>query len=368
VESEYTRSDGSNPEMLKMVKMWADSLCYEDYLELVWHISNTDEELKNEVEAYIDSAQGIISAKEIMEALALKTKSKRKQLRDIMRGLCEDGTLTYDGKKNGIFRKVNRDTEIIEWQTAEISPINLFLPMGLSDRAVIEKGSVIVIAGVSNAGKSGFLLEATSENVDVLPESYFASEWSPSGLRQRLETFGANMDVWPKVKFIKRTKDFADVIDPNGINIVDFLETHDEFAAVSGKIQEMHDRLKDGVVIVALQKNPGVRFGKGGHGTMEKAQLYLTIDDGIMTVEKLKQPPRGEKNITGLSVNYRYGEGGRLLQDGLWGQLAIQKRNGMPDMRIVRPVGWANKGGGILQAEGGHPVMEEPEQEDLWVK
>jgi len=227
---------------------------------------------------------------------------------------------------------------------------------------------VIVIAGVSNAGKSGFLLETTSKNVDVLPESYFASEWSPSGLRQRLETFGADMSVWPKVKFIKRTKDFADVIDPNGINIVDFLETHDEFAAVSGKIQEMHDKLKDGVVIVALQKNPGVRFGKGGHGTMEKAQLYLTIDDGIMTVEKLKQPPRGEKNITGLSVNYRYGEGGRLEQDGMWGRLATQKRHGMPDMRIVRPVGWANEGGGMSQTEGGHPVMEEPEQEDLWVK
>lgn len=358
---------GRKPEVLRMVKNWIDDFCYEDYQELLYHISSINGDIKDAVKQFIDSAQGIISAREIIEELALKSKDNRRQLRDILHGFCKEGVLAYDGKKNGVFRKINRDMEMIEWQTAEVCPVPLFLPMGLGGRAVIEKGSVIVIAGVSNAGKSGFLLETTSENVDVLPESYFASEWSPSGLRQRLETFGADMSIWPKVKFIKRTKDFADVIDPDGINIVDFLETHDEFAAVSGKIQEMHDRLNDGVVIVALQKSPGTRFGKGGHGTMEKAQLYLTIDDGIMTVEKLKQPPKGEKNITGLSVNYRYGEGGRLIQDGYWGQLAVQKRSGQADMRIVRPVPWANEGGSVQQAKEGHPVMEETgEMEDLW--
>lgn len=361
-------SSARRPETLRMVKNWVDALGYEDYQELLYHISNVNTELKDSIKEYIDSAHGIISTKEIIVELNLRNKDGRKQLRDILHGFCESGVLTYDGKKNGVFRKINKDTEIIEWQNAEVCPVPLSLPMGLGGRAVIEKGSVIVIAGVSNAGKSGFLLETASDNVDILNESYFASEWSPSGLRQRLETFGADMSVWPKVRFIKRTKDFADVIDPDGLNIIDFLETHEDFACVSGKIQEMHDRLNDGIAIVALQKAPNAQFGKGGHGTMEKAQLYLTIDDGIMTVEKLKQPPRGEKNITGLSVNYRYGEGGRLLQDGLWGQLAVQKRHGQADMRIVRPVPWANEGSGAPQGGESHPVMEEAEQEDLWVR
>lgn len=326
-----------------------NQLSDEDRSILIEQILFDDNDFSKSVQKYIDKAEGIVDTKNLIMEFHLNTKDEKLQLRTIIHKLCFDGILERDAKRNGIFRKVDKTKEVINWVDAEICPVPIKMPMGLDNEAVIEKGSVIVIAGVSNAGKSGFLLEMASTNYKHMKVSYFASEWSPSGLKQRLENFGEDMKVWPEIEFIKRTKNFGDVLDPDGLNIVDFLETHEDFWAVSGEIQKYHDRLRDGVVVVALQKKPGADFGKGGHGTMEKSQLYLTIDDGIMTIAKLKQPPMGRKNLSGLSINYSYGQGGRLEKDGLWGNIELKKRKDLSPLKVIMPVSWANE-----------PVEEEP--------
>lgn len=320
-----------------------DLLTDKERSEIVEIILYQDSDLSKEVKLYVDKASGIIDVKNIMMEFHLNTKDEKIKLRAVIHKLCFNGVLERDGKRNGIFRKVDKIKEMINWVDAQVCPVPIKIPMGLDKEAVIEKGSVIVIAGVSNAGKSGFLLEMASTNCKNMKVSYLASEWSPSGLKQRLENFGENMDIWPDIDFIKRTKNFGDVIDPDGLNIIDFLETHDDFWAVSGEIQKYHDKLRDGVVIVALQKKPGADFGKGGHGTMEKSQLYLTIDDGIMTIAKLKQPPMGRKNLTGMSINYTYGKGGRLEKDGLWGNIETKQRKDMKPLKVIMPVSWANE-------------------------
>jgi hypothetical protein len=68
---------------------------------------------------------------------------------------------------------------------------------------------------------------------------------------------------WGRLNFYERAENFADVIRPDEVNIVDFLQLHEDFWKVGGFINEMHKRLNRGVVFIAIQKNPGADHGLG---------------------------------------------------------------------------------------------------------
>ena len=307
----------------------------------IFDASQNERNMSDEVKEFIESTEGYFSSTEIHKGLQVSTKKDLRNVSTILGRLCKDGIIDRVGKKNGQFRKLNSAIEVIDWQNAEIDPLNLHIPMGLDKKAVVEKKSVILLAGVSNQGKSGFTLDFAKANKDIMQVRYFASEWSPSGLKSRLSKFKENMEVWKGIDFIDRNGDFADVIDPDGINIIDFLETHDDAWKASGEIKAMFDKLVTGICVINLQKNPGSTFGKGGHGTMEKPQIYLTIDDGYMTVQKIKQPPDDVMNITGLSRPYTYGPGGALIPDGSWGRLKKTIVRGQ-EVKELEVLGWAN--------------------------
>jgi len=81
-----------------------------------------------------------------------------------------------------------------------------------------------------------------------------------SELRMRLELFeNCTKDLWKQVRFYERSENFDDVIDPNGINIIDYLEVLDDFWKVGQQIKAIHDKLKNGIAVIAIQKNKGAR-------------------------------------------------------------------------------------------------------------
>lgn len=295
-----------------------------------------------EVTDYVKQAEGTFSLREIADHLNLHKSSEKKEVKRTLLELCRVEDIKPVSGRDGFYKKINKVLDKINWQDAKVEHLPLDLPLNLCDKVVVQPGSIIVIAGVSNAGKSGFLLEIANKNRDKFVTDYYASEWSDSGLRDRLENFGEPMDSWNTINFFDRSSDFVDVVKPNGLSIIDFLEVHEDFFRVGAILQGIREKLDRGVCIVAMQKSPGSQFGKGGHTTIEKPLLYLTIDDGILTVEKLKQPPKGVKNINGLSINYRYGKGGRLLVDGFWGRKEKKKCFGKPDITVIQPVYWAN--------------------------
>lgn len=65
--------------------------------------------------------------------------------------------------------------------------------------------------------------------------------------------------------FVERSSNFADAIDPDGINIIDFpFEVHDNFYAIGAEIKKIFDALKGGVVFIAIQKRTGEMFERDG--------------------------------------------------------------------------------------------------------
>ena len=88
--------------------------------------------------------------------------------------------------------------------------------------------NIIIVAGATNAGKTALLLNVVRMNMDRYEVIYFSSEMGEQELRLRLEKFGQALNSW-KFKPIERPTRFSDVIVPDAINIIDYLELTEDF-------------------------------------------------------------------------------------------------------------------------------------------
>jgi hypothetical protein len=120
-----------------------------------------------------------------------------------------------------------------------------------------------------------------------------------------------NVKVW------ERSGNFADVVKPDAINVIDFLEIHKDFWEVGGMLKDIHDKLRKGTAVVALQKSKEKKVGRGGDMGLEKPRLYLAIDSGIITIVKCKNW-QGERNPNGLSKRFRLVQGWKFVEDSQW--------------------------------------------------
>ena len=235
--------------------------------------------------------------------------------------LVEDGVLNRWGSKRGWY--IPRKLELVEmdYVNANDEAVDVWLPFALSDYVELYENSVVIVAGAYNAGKTCILLNIIKENMikgwDI---SYFNSEMSAGELKKRLTKFKYETLTGWKFKAYERAEDFQDVIKPgkNSLNVIDFLEVHDEFYIIGRKIKEIHDRLKGGLAIIALQKNPGRDEGMGGARSMEVARLALAIDYGKVKVTKAKNFRQPDKNPNGLVKDFKILHGSQIIDRYPW--------------------------------------------------
>ena len=148
---------------------------------------------------------------------------------------------------------------------------------------------------------------------------YFNSEMGSGELRKRLSKFdGIALDDW-NFKAWERSDKFSDVIKQGKgkINIIDFLEIHDNFYEVGGHLAEIYKKLKNSIAVVALQKNPGVDVGLGGFRSLEKTRLALAMNAGTLKIVKAKNWKTGT-NPNGLQINFKIVNGCNLISTSDW--------------------------------------------------
>lgn len=184
------------------------------------------------------------------------------------------------GKRWGWFRRKEDGLEKMNFVDADPTPVPLWLPFHLSEKVRTFESNVIVVAGSPNSGKSAFCLNVIKENMHLWDVHLFDSESDAGELRTRLENFlDISIDQW-RFSAYKRTDNFHDVIfaGPGNLNVIDFLEIHDEFYQIGAALKKIKDTLRGAVAIVGLQKNPGQMSGLGGQRSLEVARLAIGLD------------------------------------------------------------------------------------------
>lgn len=204
--------------------------------------------------------------------------------------LVKDGKLE---KNNTIYRYINTIYKEEEWWKAAENYFPLNFPsnhhnddnsyFGFADCIKLTAGSLLVIAGQTSAGKSAFCRNLLWDNMHQKHCRYMVSETSSSSFRNYANRMTwenwQNGDTKPCFEFIPRYKDFQDIILPDAINIIDWLDIPSgEYYRIGQEMQKIKEKLNNGIAVIAIQKDGNKDYGRGGTFSIELASVYLTID------------------------------------------------------------------------------------------
>jgi len=281
-------------------------------------IPEPDSKESEEIKAWIKASPGEFSVRDIDYDLGFQETGQRQARTKILEKFVAEKVLSREGTRRGVYRPYKSDLEFIDFRAADTACFPIFLPLGIHEMVKIMPGNIIILAGEPNAGKTALALNIIRYNMQKFDVHYFNSEMGNGELKTRLQMFkDIALDQW-KFNAYSRSENFADVLftGPKSINIVDFLEIHEDFYAVGEKIKQIHSNLGQGIAIVAIQKNKGAEFGLGGGRTMEKARLVLNIEPGRFKITKAKNFADPKMNPNGLECKWKLVNGCKFIMRG----------------------------------------------------
>jgi len=179
------------------------------------------------------------------------------------------------------FKFIDDSLTRINFLNADRSRFELELPFGIHKYCYLHRKNIGIVMGTKDAGKSAFLINIARMNMRKHRTLYFSSEMVDAELAERLSKVkGIALDEWA-IEAYERSYDFDEVIDPNGLNLIDFLElggTDSEYYQGVGLIRKIYDKLENGVAFIACQKSFGIDYPRGGEGMLEKARIAVALE------------------------------------------------------------------------------------------
>jgi len=236
--------------------------------------------LVEEVREWCLLQKGYFLTTEILQTLQLTTKAEKKYLTVIINRLQDDRIIEKYGEKRGCYRTIekvsNSEMQFIE---GDINEFNIKLPFGLNKICSIFPKNIIILAGSKSSGKTAMLMNIAKMNQDKHRVIYFNSEMGNEEWSRRLRNMGIEKKEDVKFKAYSLHKNFHDMMDnEKKIFIVDFLEIHDNFYEIAKWIRMIHEVIRDGICIIAIQKKQGQILARGADFSMEKSRLYLSLE------------------------------------------------------------------------------------------
>jgi len=281
------------------------------------------------IKDWIVLGKGSFTLNEIHKELNIITAEGKGHLRVIMHNLVKENYVERVGKRDGVFRMVNSSKDKIEWESANPdATIPLKFPFAIEKYVSLYSKNIVVVAGEVNSGKTAFLYNMAVMNMEQPIDFYTNNESSPEEIKKRLTAFEIPSPC--PFPIYERYDNWADVIDPDHISIVDYLDMGgDAVYLVGEEIAKIQFKLKTGIAILGLQlPSPTVQLVKGkkqylhrdlGYGrdfSAMKASLYLSLwkeqgdNEGICKIIKAKNRAMPLINPVNMRFKFRIDEFG----------------------------------------------------------
>lgn len=288
---------------------------------------NAERNYTDEIKSYIAQQSGYFLVSEMNKDLCFASIQQRKTASVIINRLVSEKYVEKYGQKAGVYRRIETELDEMDWLNAECTEFPIELPLDLSSLVTVYPNNIIVVAGSPDSGKTAFMMDLVKRNMHRHSIHYFNSEMGDAELRNRLQNHeDVPLEDW-KFRAYSRSGNFADVIKPADVNIIDFLEISDAFYKVSAEINDIYRKLDGGICIIGLQKNRGQDLGRGGSFGLEKPRLYLSMDYGLIRISKAKNRRSKMINPNGWVRKYKLFGGAEFQPEGYWEEPGIVDAN-----------------------------------------
>jgi hypothetical protein len=273
------------------------------------------------IEEWISLIKGKFSVRDIWNEVGIESPEGKHHLRTILNRLETKGIIVANGG-GGQYRKIDTEAQVIAWQQADPNKVvSLKFPFSEHEVAKIYPKSIVIVAGSKNAGKTAYLYNFIKLNMSQFTIDLFNSETSPEQMHERFEP----LDIPNPAPFTvyERYDNFADVIHPDHISVIDYLDLNSEVYLVGSEIDAIFRKLRTGVAVIGLQKPPpsvtyvkGVKkvidrdLAYGGGFTAKRAVLYITMGENKLKLLYVKTPKQPKVNPNNMTFTYNVGEDG----------------------------------------------------------
>ena len=277
-----------------------------------------------DVREWVMTSSGIFLTSDVINWHQVTSRKDKKNVVNALLRLEKEGLIVKHGERRGCYRRVETEYDEIDAEEMELGDVvDIKLPFLLEEYVEILPKDLIVIAGTPNAGKTAVLLNMVYQNMGDWPCFYFSTEMSRQACKRRM----VRKDPPPlnnkwKFKFVENFLNFEDIIKPDSLNFIDYVEQNEgEAYKIPGILAKIQRKLRRGIAIVALQKNQGVAWGIGGQQTKAKPALFLTVEQDypgqILRVVKAKCFK--DFNPNGFCLKFKIINGVNLKQETSWG-------------------------------------------------
>ncbi len=284
----------------------------------IFYGNQRERNIAGEVREWVEVSEGIFKVSNYLIESHVVSKEDRHAVILALKRLKEQGVIEKYGNERGVYRKIDNGIQPIDWEDCDETIVKVKWPFDLEQYYLCLPKNLVVIAGSPDAGKTAFCLNFALLNMDNYPIKYFTSEMGALELKTRLKKFNWPIKRWGAVKFIERSHNFSDVIDPNGINIVDYIEVPEEAWKIATPINEIFRKLDKGICLIALQKPRSRDIARGGESTLDRPRLYLSMGNGILKIVKCKNWTQDDVNPNGLSLEYKLTQGCNFIKKSEW--------------------------------------------------
>lgn len=223
------------------------------------------------------------------------------------------------------FRIIDRSLDDIDWQSADsTATLNLLFPFDLHNYVKLFPKSVAVVAGEPNAGKTAFMYNFIVMNMRFHSMTLYNSETSPEQMKERFANFEMEIPTPAPWRTVERYDNFADVIDPDGISVIDYVDCDTDFYMNGAEISRIYKKLRKGFALIGLQKKRNqttfkgqeIKYdvGYGGDMTLKRPSLYVAMGGHKLKIVKGKSWVDPAQNPNGMEWSYKLVGGSKFVQ------------------------------------------------------